>query len=64
MVAGHEDHLPARPERPANQPEDRLGDTHRALGALFEELHDVSEQHKPIDPLKRLEQPALAARAA
>ena len=41
MVAGHEDHLPARPERPANQPEDRLGDTHRALGALFEELHDV-----------------------
>ena len=62
MVAGHEDHLPADPERPADQAEDRLGDIHRALGPLFEQLHDVPEQHKPLDALKRLEQPVQRLR--
>ena len=58
MVAGHEDHLPAGPERPPDQAQDRLGGTHRPLGAPFEQLHNVPEQYKPLDPLKRLEQPA------
>lgn len=59
MVAGHEDHLPAAPQRSADRAENRLGDVHRALGPLLEQLHDVPEQHKPLDVLKRLEQPML-----
>ena len=62
MVAGHEDHVPIDPERPADQPQDRLGDTHRALGPLLNQLDNVTEQHKPLDTPKRLEQPAQRLR--
>ena len=62
MVAGHEDHLPAAPERTADLAQDRLGDVHRTLGPLFEQLHDVPEEHKPLDALKRFQQPVQRLR--
>ena len=62
VVAGHEDHLPVHPERPADHAEDWLGDLPRTLSPLLEQLHDISEQHKPLDALKRLEQPVQRPR--
>jgi hypothetical protein len=62
VVTGHENHLPAGSERRADEAQDRLGDIHRAVGSLFEQLHDVPEQHEPLDPVQRLEQAAQRLR--
>lgn len=62
MVARHKDHLSVDPQRPADQPQDRLGDVHRALGPLLQQLDDITEQHKPLDTLKRPEQPVQRLR--
>jgi hypothetical protein len=57
VVAGHQDHLAADPERPADHAEDRLGYVHRMIGRPLEQLHDIPEQHKPLDALDHLKQP-------
>ena len=41
-----------RPERAQH----RLGDVHRLARAALQQLHDVAEQHQPLDAVERGEQ--------
>ena len=62
VVARDEDHLPVSAHRLADHAQDRLGDAHRVLGRLFEQLHDVAKQDEPLDALKRHKQPVQRLR--
>ena len=56
VVARHDDDLRRAPEPGAERAQDRLGDVHGLARAPLQQLHDVAQQHQPLDAVQRGEQ--------
>jgi hypothetical protein len=58
MVSRHEQHAALRPEPLADRPHHGLGDRERLPLPALHQLDRVPEQHQPVNPVERVEQPA------
>ena len=56
VVARHDDDLRRAPEPGAERAQHRLGDVHGLARAPLQQLHDVAQQHQPLDAVQRGEQ--------